>query len=319
MRIVSLLPSATEIVYALGLGDKLAGVTSSCDYPAGAAGKTVVSRAVIEDDGLTAAQLDQLVSRYAADGLSVYGLDAEAIGRIDPDVILTQDLCRVCAVPSGQVDEALARLGCRAEVVSLDPTSLDDVLDGIERVGRATGTDARAIEVVARLRSRINRVRTATRGRTPVATACLEWLDPPFTGGHWVPEMVEVAGGTSLLSGRGERSRRATWEEVVASRPEVLVAMPCGYGLDQATAEARALLDDDALRGVRVVAADADGLFSRPGPRLVDGLEALAWVLHPDAVPAPAPGAVAELVRTTPRGRPTRSGGPCAAPATPRR
>ena len=179
MRIVSLLPSATEIVYALGLGDDLAGVTSSCDYPAAAATKTVVSRAVIEDDGLTPAELDRLVSRYAADGQSVYGLDAEAIGRIDPDIILTQDLCRVCAVPSGQVDEALARLGCRADVVSLDPSSLDDVLDGIERVGRATGTAARAVEVVAALRDRIGAVEAATRGRRPVPTACLEWLDPP--------------------------------------------------------------------------------------------------------------------------------------------
>jgi iron complex transport system substrate-binding protein len=201
----------------------------------------------------------------------------------------------VCAVPSGQVDEALARLGCRAEVVSLDPSSLDDVLDGIERVGRATGTEGRAGEVVRGLRQRIAAVRAATRGRPPVATACLEWLDPPFTGGHWVPEMVEAAGGTSLLSERGQRSRRATWEEVVASEPEVVVAMPCGYGLDQATAEAGALLEDPALAGVRLVATDADGLFSRPGPRLVDGLEALAWALHPDAVTAPPPGAVTVL------------------------
>jgi iron complex transport system substrate-binding protein len=306
MRIVSLLPSATEIVFALGLGDDLAGVTSSCDHPAAAVGKTVVSRAVIEDEGLTPAELDRVVSRYASEGLSVYGLDAEAIGRIDPDVILTQDLCRVCAVPSGQVDEALARLGCRADVVSLDPSSLDDVLDGIERVGRATGTTTRAAEVVAELRDRIATVTAATRGRHRVPTACLEWLDPPFTGGHWVPEMVERAGGVGLLSGRGERSRRATWEEVVASGPEIVVAMPCGYGLAQAAAEARALLDERSLSGVGLVAADADGLFSRPGPRLVDGLEALAWVLHPDAVPAPAPGAVAVLREPAPRGQ--RSG-----------
>ena len=295
MRIVSLLPSATEIVYALGLGDDLAGVTSSCDYPAAAATKTVVSRAVIEDEGLTPAELDRLVSRYAAGGQSVYGLDAEAIGRIDPDVILTQDLCRVCAVPSGQVDEALDRLGCHADVVSLDPSSLEEVLDGIELVGRATGTADRAAELVAALRDRIGVVRAATRGRPPVPTACLEWLDPPFTGGHWVPEMVDAAGGISLLSGRGERSRRATWDEVVAAGPEVIVAMPCGYGIDQAAAEARPLLDEPSLAGVGLVAADADGLFSRPGPRLVEGLEALAWALHPEAVPEPAPGAVVRL------------------------
>ena len=292
MRIVSLLPSATDIVVALGLGDDVVGVTSSCDGPAGA---EVVSRALLDGDGRTAAELDRAVSEAAAAGASVYGLDTEAVGRLRPDVIVTQDLCRVCAVPVGQVDEALAKLGTQADVISLDPASLADVLADVERIGRATGTQARAAALVEELRDRIEAVRARTAGRPVVTTFALEWLDPPFTAGHWVPDLVELAGGASLRGVAGTPSVRTTWEAVRATSPEALVAMPCGYGLPQAAAEARALLDVPELRLARVAAVDADRHFSRPGPGLVDGLEALAWVLHPDVVPEPPPGIVEVL------------------------
>lgn len=293
MRIVSLLPSATEIAYALGLGDDLVGVTSACDFPVEARSKEVVSGAVVGDDGgLSAAELDRVVSAIAAEGGSMYTLDSAAMGRLDPEVILTQDLCRVCAVPSGQVDEALRLLGCRAQVVSLDPSSLEDVLDDVVRVGRVAGVERRAEEVVAGLRARVDAVREATRTLRRVPVFPLEWLDPPFTAGHWVPEVVELAGGTCLGAMRGQRSMRTTWAEVVATSPEVVVAMPCGYGLDQAAAEAEALRSIPGLESARLVAVDANAAFSRPGPRLVDGLEALAAALHPDVFPSPSPSLV---------------------------
>lgn len=294
---MSLLPSATEIVYALGLGDALVGVTSSCDHPADARTKQVVSRAVVGDDHeLSAAELDRAVSAIAADGGSMYDLDAAEIGRLEPDVILTQDLCRVCAVPAGQVDDALRALGCRAEVVSLDPSSLQDVLDDVLRVGTATGAAARAEEVVAGLRARVDVVVEATRTVRRVPVFPLEWLDPPFTAGHWVPEVIALAGGACLGAEPGLRSVRTTWEAVVASSPEVVMAMPCGYGLDQAAAEAQSVRSVPGLEAVRLVAVDANAAFSRPGPRLVDGLEALAATLHPDALPS----ADATMVRTLP-------------------
>ena len=191
----------------------------------------------------------------------------------------------------------------RSHVVSLDPTSLDDVLADVVRVGQATGAEVAAAELVADLRARVETVRAALAGRDPVATMALEWLDPPFTAGHWVPDMVAVAGGVSLLGEPGAPSHRATWTDIVATAPAVLLAIPCGYDLERARREAARLYDVDELRATaaisaeRVFAADADGRFSRPGPRVVDGVEALAWVLHPDAVPQPPAGVVAPVGR----------------------
>jgi iron complex transport system substrate-binding protein len=300
MKILSLLPSATEIVYALGLEDQLVGVTCECDFPPEAATKPVMSRTVLPlDDATPPAEVDRLVTEQVDEGAPLYEIDSEAVGRAQPDLILAQDLCRVCAVPSGQVEDALATMGCRADVLSLDPSTLEDILDGIAEVGRRAGRDADADELVAGLRARVATVEAATRDLPRPATLTLEWLDPPFAGGHWVPEMVERAGGRALGADVGEPSRRLDWDEVGAARPEVIVFIPCGYGLDQALSQARELLTrpevaaSPAGRAGRVLAADASSYFSRPGPRVVSGLESLAWALHPDALPPPPPGTIA--------------------------
>jgi iron complex transport system substrate-binding protein len=303
MRIVSLLPSATEIVYSLGLGADLVGVTYECDHPSEARTKPVVSdTALALTPGMAPAEIDRLVSERVASGDALYELDTVRIGDLEPDLILTQDLCRVCAVPSGQVEDALAKIGCTAEVISLDPHSLDDILAGITEVGYRAGAPERAAEVVDGLRARIAAVDNAARGLPPVTTVTLEWLDPPFAGGHWVPEMVERAGGEHPLVAAGEPSRRVTWDDVGAARPEVVVAMPCGYDLAAARAEAAAILpgvpavtESPAGRAGRVFAVDANGYFSRSGPRIVDGLEALAWALHPDRFPTPPEGIITPL------------------------
>ncbi|MGQ0804537.1 MAG: ABC transporter substrate-binding protein [Actinomycetota bacterium] len=297
MKIVSLLPSATEIVFALGLDDSLEGVSFECDFPPQARSKAIVSgTALPTDTPLTPKQIDDAVSETIARGEPIYTLDADRIGAIQPDLILAQDLCRVCAVPSGAVDEALGVLGCRAEVLSLDPAGLDEVIACIGQVGEVTGTTARADALMAGLRERLERVRRQVAGRPRPRTFMLEWSDPPFNGGHWVPDMVVVAGGEPVLAVSGEASRRLTWPAIGEVAPEVVVFMPCGYGLDEALTEGAGLLDVPELAGVaRVWATDASALFSRPGPRLVDGVEALAWALHSDAVAAPPPGAIAPL------------------------
>ena len=294
MKILSLLPSATEIVFALGLGDQLEGVTYECDFPPEARSKPVVSdTALPQDRRLSAREIDDFVSTSMDRREPIYTLDKELIQRVQPDLILAQDLCRVCAVPSGQVEDALSELGCSSEVLSLDPQTIDDILEGILEVGRATRTEDLAGEIVAGLLKRMGRVRSRTAGLPSVRTLCLEWSDPPFVGGHWVPGMVELAGGTNLLNGPGEPSRKVSWIDVAAEGPEVVVFMPCGYYLEEAETEAQALFEvadfaqTPAARLGNVFAVDASSYFSRPGPRIVDGLEILAWAIHPEAFPEP--------------------------------
>jgi iron complex transport system substrate-binding protein len=299
VKIVSLVPSATEIVFALGLGDSLAGVTFECDYPPEARSKAVVSgTALPTETPLTAREIDDAVSARVADGEPLYTLDAARIRDIQPDLILAQDLCRVCAVPSGAVEEALDVLGCRADVLSLDPSTLDDAIDCVTIVGAATGAETRARALVQNLRERLERVGVLVARHHRPRTLALEWSDPPFSGGHWVPDMIAAAGGISLLAARGEPSRRLTWDEVEAAQPDVAVFMPCGYSFDEAVEEGRArLLDLAALADAeRIFAADANATFSRPGPRLVEGVEALAWALHPRVVPKPPPNVIAALL-----------------------
>jgi iron complex transport system substrate-binding protein len=292
VRIVSLLPSATEIVYALGLEDDLVGVTHECDWPPAARAKTVVSRSALPVDA-TAAEIDALVSASASGGDPTYRLDVPAVRALRPDVVITQDLCQVCAVPSGQVRDALDIIGCDADVVSLDPTSLDDVLDGIVRVAKATATEDRGERVVAGLRTRLDAVRTATVGAPRPRTFALEWGDPPFNGGHWVPEMIDIAGGDCVLGAPGTPSVRLTWDEIAAVDPQIVVFMPCGFDLDAACAQATPLLDRPELNGIEaLLVVDANAHFSRPGPRLVDGVELLAAALHPDLVTPPVAGGV---------------------------
>lgn len=296
MRIVSLLPSATEFVYALGREADLVGVTHECDWPPAARGIRQVSHSTIPA-GATSAEIDRLVVASAAGGPPTTELDEAAIRELAPDVILTQDLCAVCAVPSGRVEEALERLGCGAEVISLDPSTLDDVIDGIGRVGAALGRSAQAEVVMADLHARVDAVRAAVAGRQRPRVLALEWADPPFNAGHWVPQMVELAGGVPVLSAYGTPSVRISWEAVREAAPDVLVYLPCGYSLATAVQEAHELvLTRPELRDIpTVVAAYGDAYFSRPGPRLVDGVEILAGLLHPDGWPAPSPEAISLL------------------------
>lgn len=302
MRIVSLLPSATEIAFAIGLGDEVEAVTDGCDYPDAAIGKPLVSRSRL-DVGATAsaADIDSAVREAVGEGEPLYALDAELINKIQPDLILTQDLCRVCAVPTGDVEDALDVLGCHADVVSLDPHTIDDVLDDIVRVGEHTGRSGEAHRLVDRLRERIALVDEAVRGLPLVRTFPLEWLEPPFSGGHWVPDLVVRAGGEPVLCAVGEHSRPLRWGEVGAAAPDAIVFMPCGYGLAEGRDEATGLRgvaelrSTPAWRGGEVYVVDATSYFSRPGPRIIDGLELLASVLHPDAVPEPPPGRVARV------------------------
>jgi iron complex transport system substrate-binding protein len=293
MKIVSLLPSATEIVYALGLGDQLAGVSFECDYPPEARSVPVVSGTALDvGRPRTAAEVDAEVSAMVADGKSIYTLDDARIRAIAPDVILVQDLCAVCAIDSGAVEDALDVIGCRAQVVSLDPAGLDDVLECVVRVGRATGTEDAATAYVAGLRRRLDAVRTRVAGRTRPRVFVLEWPNPPFNGGHWMPEMVEAAGGEPVLAEHRAPSRRLTWEEIGAESIDVTIFTPCGFDLAGAVEQAASFLAQSDLPDLgRVVAVDANAHFSRPGPRVVDGVELLAEVFHPSRPGAPVPGA----------------------------
>jgi iron complex transport system substrate-binding protein len=282
MKIVSLLPSATEIVYALGLGEDLRGVSFECDYPEQARSVPIISGTALPTDGsLTAQEIDAAVSERVAAGESIYTLDDARLRAIDPDLILAQDLCRVCAVPSGAVEEALDVIGCHAQVVSLDPGRLDEVIACVGSVGAATGTTARADALMAALRGRVEAVRRRTRGRERPRVLVLEWADPPFNAGHWVPDQVAAAGGEPVLAEAGARSRRLTWDEVAAEAVDVTVFMPCGFDLAGAVAQAPTLLARPEVEGLgRIVAVDANSYFSRPGPRVVDGVELLERLLH---------------------------------------
>jgi len=292
---VSLLPSATEIVYALGLGVDLVGVTFECDEPPAAHAEKEVVVGGRDTSGMTPAEIDTYVRDQLASGEDLYTLHADALARLRPDLILTQDLCRVCALPSGHVSEALDHLGCRADVLSLDPYTLDEVLGTILAVGERTGTADRASRVVAGLRDRLARVAERVAGRPRPRVAVVEWVDPPFAAGHWIPDLVSAAGGESVAARGGRRSEELTWTEIAAAEPDLVLVSPCGYHLAGAVAQAAVVTA--ALPGVAVWAIDGDSLVVRPGPRLVDGVEAIAAILHPDAVPAPPTGSIA-LVRS---------------------
>ncbi len=296
MRILSLLPSATEIVYALGLEDDLVGVTHECDWPPEARSKRSVSYSSLPP-ATEPAEVDRIVSASVVVGEPIYRLDTEAVRELKPDLVLSQDLCAVCAVPSGYVNEALDVLGCRADVISLDPGSIDEVLGCVLRIGDATGTASRAQALVADLRDRLSAVADAVRSSDRPRTFALEWSDPPFNAGHWVPGMIDIAGGEPVLGCPGSPSVRVTWQQIASSAPEVVVFMPCGYDLQSAVAEASAHLSDkQELAAARAFfAVDASSYFSRPGPRLVDGVEILAGALHPGAVPERLPGAIQRI------------------------
>jgi iron complex transport system substrate-binding protein len=287
MRLVSLLPSATEIVYALGLGEDLVGVTFECDEPAAARAEKEVVVGGRDTSGMTPGEIDAYVRGQLAAGADLYTLHADALARLRPDLILTQDLCRVCALPSGHVTQALDYLGCQADVLSLDPYSLEEVLGTILAVGERTRTADRAARLVGDLRGRLAAVGGGgVSGHHPPG----EWVDPPFAAGHWIPDLVTAAGGEPVAARPGRRSEPLTWPEITAASPDLILVAPCGYHLPGAISQAKVVTE--ALPGVPVWAIDADSLVVRPGPRLADGVAAIAAILHPDAVPAPRAGSI---------------------------
>ena len=283
MKIVSLLPSATEIVYALGLDDHLVGVTFECNEPPQARTDKRVVVGGTDTSTMTVGQIDAYVREQVSAGRDLYTLDEGALAQLAPDLILSQDLCRVCALPSGQVDAALEHLGCVAEVVTLDPYSLADVLASIVAVGRAAGAETKAAALVESLESRLVMVRGAVAGRERPRVAVVEWVDPLFTGGHWIPDQVEAAGGLPVGGHRHSASGATAWSALRDERPDVVFVAPCGFGLDGAAEQAQVVRRE--LPDAAVWAIDGDAVVVRPGPRLVDGVEAMASVLHPGAVP----------------------------------
>jgi iron complex transport system substrate-binding protein len=290
VRLVSLLPSATEIVYALGLGDDLAGVTFECDEPPAARAEKTIVVGGLDTSGMTPGAIDRYVRSRLASGEDLYALHAQALAGLNPDLILTQDLCRVCALPSGHVNDALEYLGCHADVLTLDPHSLAEVLESILTVGTRAGVSDRARLLVADLQARLDAIAASVAGLDRPRAAVLEWVDPPFTAGHWVPDLVTAAGGLPVAARPGVPSAQTSWASVRAAAPDLVVVAPCGYHLPGAAEQAR--LVTGALPGVPVWAVDADGIVVRPGPRLVSGVEALASIFHPEAVPPAPPGAV---------------------------
>ena len=299
MRLVSLLPSATEIVYALGLGDDLVGVTFECDEPPSARTEKTIVVGGRDTKGMTPGEIDRYVRAQLAAGADLYTLHADALAGLQPELILTQDLCRVCALPTGHVEEALGYLGCQADVVSLDPHTLTEVLDSILEVGNRTGVSDRAAELVSGLRSRLGTVAASVAGRARPKVALVEWVDPPFNAGHWIPDLITAAGGTPVAARPGVPSVATTWEEIAAAEPDLILVAPCGYHLDGAIEQARTVAT--ALPGLPVWAIDADGIVVRPGPRLVDGVEAIASILHPDAIPVNDSPAQPQVALVSPR------------------
>jgi iron complex transport system substrate-binding protein len=282
VNIVSLLPSATEILFAVGAGEDVVGVTFECDHPQEARARRIVSTSALPE-GLGPAAIDASVRARIAAGEDLYHLDRGALADLDVDLVVTQDLCAVCAVDVSEVNAALEHLGCHAEVLTTDPHDLEQVLESVLQVGSATGHEAEAAALVAGLRARLDQVVARVAGRARPRTVVLEWTEPPFAPGHWVPEMVQLAGGQCVLGRAGERSVPTTWADVAAAAPDVVVSAPCGFGLEDSARLAQELLATGRLPdGVPVWAVDANASFARPGPRLVDGIEALAAILHPD-------------------------------------
>jgi len=289
MRIVSLVPSATEMLFALGVGDDVTAVTHECDYPAAVLDLPKVTRDVI-GPGLAPAEIDRAVRELTEQGQSIYELDEAALQRLQPDLIVTQALCAVCAVSYDDVRAIADRLDSRPEVLSLDPHTLGEVLGDVRTLAQATDRKDAGVDLVQDAASRIDRVRLAVRSAQPVSVVALEWLDPVFVAGHWTPQLIEYAGGNDVLGLAGEHSEQRTWDEVRATEPDVVIVMPCGYDADRALEEAYAYADElGSIGAKRVVAVDAAAHFSRPGPRLIEGLELLGHILHPDRLPdAPA-------------------------------
>jgi iron complex transport system substrate-binding protein len=287
MRIASLVPSATEMLFALGLGGSVVAVTHECDFPPGASDLPHLTRSVIPE-GLSAAEIDAAVRERTQTGKAIYELDEDLLHELQPDLIVTQAVCEVCAVSFDDVTAVAAKIDSQPAVISQDPATLGEVLADVRRLGEAADAVDAADRFLEEAADRLDTVQDAVETADPLRVAALEWLDPVFIGGHWVPQMIELAGGEDVLGFAGEKSRTADWAEVAAARPEVVVSMPCGYYAEQAAKETMEHAERLAqLNAGLVVAVDAAAYFSRPGPRLIDGVELLGYLFHPDRVEAP--------------------------------
>lgn len=287
MRICSFLPSATEILYELGLGDSVVGVTHECDFPADAVNKTIVVRSAFDASRLDSEEINSLVVQYVRDGKDIYIVDDEALKRLNPDLIVAQGLCEVCSPHMKELDRALKILDNTPQVVVLDPRNLGGIMRSIEQVARIVGKEARAREVVGSLGKRIECIRSVVRGVERPKVLCLEWFDPIFTAGHWVPEIVEIAGGVNGVGKKDEPSRVMKWDEASMFNPDILVVMPCGFDIERTMKELwriekrKEWNELTAVKNKQVYVVDANSYFSRPGPRTVIGLEILAKIIHP--------------------------------------
>lgn len=279
MRICSLLPSATEIIADLGLVDSLVGVSEECRWPPGVVGKPVVTAARIDPSRMSSVAIDEAVRASVRDGRSLYTVDADLIAALSPDLIVTQDLCAVCAVSGGEIESACP---VGVPVLSLDPRTLGEVADSVRTLASRLGVVARGDEIAARMLATVVRVATSVRGLPRRRVFFAEWIDPPFCAGHWLPEMIELAGGQDVFGRTGQPSRSTTWDEVRASEPELVIIGPCGFGVDEAVLRAA-----DLALACPAVAVDGDAYYSRPAPRLADGVRQLAHLLHPDVAPDP--------------------------------
>ena len=296
MRICSFLPSTTEIICALGLEKNLIGVTHECDHPNEVLDKPRVIMSSIDHSKLSSREIDELVTKNSDEGKSTYLVELEKLKEASPDIIFTQGLCEVCAVSGSQVMEAVEVLEKRPEIISLDPGTVEEVLESIITVGIATGKEPDARELAEKLKNRIESIRTVTlRERDKPRVFCLEWLDPPFVAGHWVPDMVELAGGENGLRNKGEASVKIDWEDIVEFAPHYIFVMPCGFNIEKTLDEIDAVTSNPvwyqtpASQSGNVYLVDANSYFSRPGPRLVEGIEILARTIHPNSVKTEIP------------------------------
>ncbi len=289
LRIASFLPSGTEMVCALGLGDQLVGISHECDHPPGVRVKPVVVRCAVDMTGMSTREIDVAVSNHLRQGKSLYELDEEALRKAAPDLIVTQDLCQVCAPSGNEVTQVLAAMKPPPEIIWQSPKTFEDVLQDFLKLGQRTGREAEAMRWIQEARGRIEQItRITQRLPAPTRVCFLEWVDPLYCGGHWIPEMVRWAGGSDPVSRNGTDSVRVAWDDILQSSPEVLVVSPCGYDMEKALKQSEHLKtlsgwkDLPAVRNGRVYAVDGNSYFARPGPRLVDGVELLAYLIHPE-------------------------------------
>jgi iron complex transport system substrate-binding protein len=294
VRICSLVPAATEVLFALGLGDDVVGVTHECDWPPEAAAKPVVTASLVQTGDLSSAEIDRAVSQTARDGLPLYAIEEERWAEVEADVVVMQELCDVCAVSTDQVEGILSSRPLDVEVFDFSPSTIEGIGETVGALGSLLGAEGEAEELVTGMRSRLERVASALAGaETSPRVFVTEWLEPPYSAGHWVPDMVSAAGGTDVAGMSGEPSHRMRWPDVTALEPDVVVLAPCGFDLDRTLSEvvpldlSAHLLGTPARQESRVFAVDANAMFSRPSPRVVDGVEVLAHLLHPEEYPDP--------------------------------